>query len=141
MTPRTVAGVESDWEGPRRWRAAMEDALYGPDGFFVREAPGAHFRTSVHASPLFARAVAALLRRVDESLGRPAELSLVDVGAGRGELTADVLRVLDEADEGPAGPARRLRPVAVERAARPAGLDARIEWRADLPPPGSVTGL
>ncbi|HET6633661.1 MAG TPA: SAM-dependent methyltransferase, partial [Streptomyces sp.] len=130
----------------RRWRAAMEDALYGPDGFFVREAPGAHFRTSVHASPLFARAVAELLRRVDAALGEPEEVALVDVGAGRGELLAGVLRVLDaDADADAAadgtGLARRLRPCAVERAARPGGLDARVEWRDGLPAPGSVTGL
>ncbi len=130
--------MESDWNGPRRWRAAMEDALYGPAGFFVCEAPGAHFRTSVHVSPLFARAVAVLLRRVDEALGAPDEIALVDMGAGRGELLVDVLRALD-ADE--PGLAARLRPCAVERAARPPGLDARIDWRAELPAPGTVTGL
>ena len=67
------------------WRAATERALYGHDddpggarngegeGFFVREGPAAHFRTSVHASPLFAGAVARLLCRVDEALGRPGD--------------------------------------------------------------------
>jgi SAM-dependent MidA family methyltransferase len=133
-----VAGVESDREEPRRWRAAMEEALYGADGFFVREAPGAHFRTSVHASSLFAGAVAALLRRVDRALGGPEEVALVDVGSGRGELLVGVLRVLEEDDADLAG---RLRPCAVERAARPAGLDERIVWRGDLPPAGTVTGL
>ena len=44
------------------WRVATERALYGPDGFFRRHRPGAHFRTSVHASPLFAEAVARLAR-------------------------------------------------------------------------------
>jgi SAM-dependent MidA family methyltransferase len=115
------------------WRAAAERALYGPAGFFVRHAPAAHFRTSVHASPLFAAAVARLLLRVDEALGRPAELAFVDVGAGRGELVAGVLAAL------PAPVAARLRPYAVERAGRPAGLDPRVEWRAE-PPPG-VAGL
>lgn len=33
------------------WKQAWDAALYGPDGFFRREAPAAHFRTSVHASP------------------------------------------------------------------------------------------
>ncbi|HWM40287.1 MAG TPA: hypothetical protein VNS49_24605, partial [Streptomyces sp.] len=47
-------------------------------GFFVRERPGAHFRTSVHASPLFAEAVARLLLYVDEALARPPELTVVD---------------------------------------------------------------
>nr|WP_059010970.1 SAM-dependent methyltransferase [Streptomyces specialis] len=112
------------------WRAAAERALYGPNGFFLREAPAAHFRTAVHASPLFARAVAELLTRVDEALGRPAELAFTDVGAGRGELVAGVLAAL------PPAVAARVRPCAVERAPRPAGLDPRIDWRAE-PPPGA----
>ena len=40
------------------WREAWTAAAYGPGGFYARgEAPAAHFRTSVHASPLFAGAV------------------------------------------------------------------------------------
>lgn len=65
----------------------MEAALYGPDGFYVRPGgpgPAGHFRTSVHASPLYAGAVARLLQRVDAELGHPQGLDLVDVGAGRG---------------------------------------------------------
>ncbi|WP_367049144.1 SAM-dependent methyltransferase [Streptomyces sp. Je 1-332] len=112
----------------------MEAALYGPDGFYLRpEGPAGHFRTSVHASPLFAGAVARLLCRVDEALDHPDELAFVDLGAGRGELTAAVLTAL------PADVAARVRACAVERAGRPEGLDRRIEWR-DLPPTG-VTGL
>ncbi|MEU6079941.1 SAM-dependent methyltransferase [Streptomyces sp. NPDC047108] len=126
----------SEDEAPRQgWREAAERALYGPDGFFVRERPGGHFRTSVHASPLFAGAVAALVVRLDQALGRPGELALVDVGAGRGELLADVLRTV------PSGLAARLRPCAVERAPRPAGLDPRIDWRPGLPEAESLTGL
>jgi SAM-dependent MidA family methyltransferase len=119
------------WTG---WRHATEQALYGPEGFYRRpEGPAGHFRTSVHASPLFARAVAALLARTDADLGHPAELALVDVGAGRGELTAAVLAAVPE------DLAARLRPYAVEKADRPAGLDPRVTW-ADAPPQG-VRGL
>ncbi|MGP3972276.1 SAM-dependent methyltransferase [Streptomyces sp. 6N223] len=117
------------------WREATERALYGPSGFFVRQAPAAHFRTSVHASPLFAEAVARLLVAVDAELGCPEELAFVDMGAGRGELAAGVLAAL------PGEAAARLRSYAVERAgARPDGLDGRIEWRPAAPPRG-VTGL
>ncbi|SFD29378.1 SAM-dependent methyltransferase, MidA family [Streptomyces aidingensis] len=124
--------------GPVRWSTAAERALYGDGGFFLREAPGAHFRTAVHASPLFAAAVAGLLRRVDDALGRPAGgVTLVDVGAGRGELLTGVLAAL--AAEPLAGGARRVRLCAVERAARPAGLDERIEWRSEVP--DGFTGL
>src|SRR6266511_1878356 len=68
----------------------MERALYGPDGFYVRAGagPAAHFRTSAHASPLFAHALARLLARVDEALGHPGRLDVVDLGAGRGVLLA-----------------------------------------------------
>lgn len=75
--------------------------------------PAGHFRTSVHVSAHYATAVATLLRRVDTALGHPAELALVDVGAGRGELLTGVLGAL------PAAVRARLRPYAVERAARP----------------------
>lgn len=121
---------------PVRWRAAMEAALYGPGGFYVRPGgpgPAGHFRTSVHASGLYAGAVARLLLRVDAALGHPAALDLVDVGAGRGELLTGVLAAL------PAPTAARVRPYAVERAERPPGLDPRIGWGAA--PPERTTGL
>ncbi|MEV0415356.1 SAM-dependent methyltransferase [Streptomyces sp. NPDC050448] len=121
---------------PVRWRTAMEAALYGPDGFYVRPGgpgPAGHFRTSVHASPLYAGAVARLLRWVDAELGHPQGLDLVDVGAGRGELLTGVLGAL------PAEVAARVRPYAVERAERPDGLDPRIRW-VPVPPEGT-TGL
>ncbi|MFJ9848781.1 SAM-dependent methyltransferase [Streptomyces sp. NPDC101150] len=127
--------MTNEWRG---WRDAMERALYGPDGFYTRPGgpgPAGHFRTSVHASPLYAGAVAALLVHVDAALGHPRELALVDVGAGRGELLTGVLGALPEAV------GARVRPYAVELAARPEGLDPRIEWRAELPAEGSLTGL
>jgi SAM-dependent MidA family methyltransferase len=125
---------DGGWLG---WRAATERALYGPGGFFVRPGdplgPAGHFRTSVHASPRFADAVAALLTRVDEALGHPAELAFVDVGAGRGELAAAVRDRL-------APPvAARLCAYAVERAPRPAGVPPRLRWTAAVP--RGVTGL
>ncbi|MCX4435641.1 SAM-dependent methyltransferase [Streptomyces mirabilis] len=119
------------WRG---WREATEEALYGPSGFYRGpEGPAGHFRTSVHASSLFAAAVARLLCRVDEALGRPAELAFVDMAAGRGELVTSVLAAL------PAEVASRARGYAVERADRPAVLDHRIEWLSR--PPKGITGL
>lgn len=110
----------------------MEHALYGPDGFYTRgERPAAHFRTSVHASQRFAGAVARLAAATDAALGRPARFDLVDVGAGSGELLAELLQA--------APMAGRLHPVAVEIAPRPSGLPSAIEWRHRLP--DSITGL
>ncbi|WP_408645824.1 SAM-dependent methyltransferase [Streptomyces odonnellii] len=132
--PRAVRGIRN---GPRpeRWRTAAEAALYGPGGFYLRpEGPAGHFRTSVHASPLFATAVARLLTATAGRLGTD-EVALVDIGAGRGELLTGILAALPGVlTEGLA-----VRPYAVERAARPPGLDPRIEWCAE-PPPG-VSGL
>jgi SAM-dependent MidA family methyltransferase len=69
----------------RTFRAAWQRALYGPGGFYRRHAPAAHFRTSVHASPLFATA----LIRLAEQLGAD---TVTDIGAGRGELAAEIER-------------------------------------------------
>jgi len=135
---RSGSAGPDDW---LPWRRAAERALYGegggalPPGFYRREAPGAHFRTAVHASPQFAAAVARLLCRVDEALGRPPELALLDVGSGRGELLTAVLAEL------PGEVAARVRAHGVDLAGRPHGLDPRIAWSAELPPRASASGL
>lgn len=105
--------------GPRlpTWREAWTRALYADDGFYRRESPAAHFRTSAHASPLFALAVARLARRHGLAC-------VTDVGAGGGEL----LQHLDHV----AGADLEL--CGVDLAARPTDLPAHIGWSADLPP-------
>ncbi|WP_374987123.1 SAM-dependent methyltransferase [Streptomyces fradiae] len=74
--------------------------MYGPGGFYLRpEGPAGHFRTSVHASRLYAGAVARLLVQVAGELraaGDLDEVVFVDMGAGRGELVTGVLAALDE---------------------------------------------
>jgi SAM-dependent MidA family methyltransferase len=79
----------------RPWREAMQDALYAPAGFYVRERPGAHFRTSVTSGPLFASAVRRLAGLVDDALGRPDPFDVVDIGTGGGELIAGLPDVPD----------------------------------------------
>lgn len=130
------SGADVDEEpGFLPWSAAMDWALYGPGGFFRGpEGPAGHFRTSVHASPLFAGAVLRLLREVDEALGRPDPLWLVDVGAGRGEL---LMGVLSGVGDSPA--VERLRLVAVELADRPEALPGQIEWLDRTPK--AINGL
>jgi SAM-dependent MidA family methyltransferase len=137
------------------WRAAMQDALYGSRGFYARgECAAAHFRTSVHASPRYAAAMLALLREIDASLGHPARLDLVDIGAGRGELLTQVLAMArhiparlpssgqrSAALLAAANPsfAERISAHAVEITPRPEGLDPRIRWHRSVP--SRVTGL
>ncbi|MEV6523477.1 SAM-dependent methyltransferase [Longispora sp. NPDC051575] len=112
------------------WREAMERALYGPDGFFVREAPASQFRTSVHASSQLSAAIATVVRRVDAALGHPETFDIVDIGAGRGELLETLRAELADA---------RFRYTAVEIAERPAGISADIGWVREMPK--GTTGL
>lgn len=112
----------------------MQAALYGPGGFYPRgERPAAHFRTSVHTSARYAAAVLALLHEVDAALGRPAQLDVVDIGAGQGELLSQLLAAAEPSLAG------RIRPHAAEVAPRPPGLAQRIRWAPA--PPSRITGL
>ncbi|MGP4097893.1 SAM-dependent methyltransferase [Nonomuraea sp. KM90] len=115
------------------WRVATERALYGEEGFYLRERPSGHFRTSVSASAAFAGAVVALLAEVDAELGEPDVLDLVDIGAGEGVL---VTQVLDAAEPRLRD---RLRVTAVDLSPRPEGLPERVEWSSSLP--SDITGL
>ena len=107
---------------------AWHQALYGPGGFYRSTSPAEHFRTSVHASPLMAQALARLARAC--SLRR-----VVDIGSGRGEL----LQALADVDPD-------LELVGVDVVARPAGLATSARWvvspgGADLPPLGVSDAL
>ncbi|CAA9355306.1 MAG: SAM-dependent methyltransferase, MidA [uncultured Nocardioidaceae bacterium] len=103
------------------WKSAWDAALYGPGGFFRTQSPAAHFRTSVHASPLFAAALVGLVRRTGLE-------TVVDIGAGRGELLCQI-QALEPS----------LNLLGVEVAPRPDGLDPAVGWTSALPE--SVDGL
>ena len=103
------------------WRTAWDSALYGPSGFYRRHSPADHFRTAVHGSDVLAKALLRLLRECDLD-------TVVDVGAGRGELLVALHRLAPD-----------LELLAVEVAPRPAGLPAAIAWSTVLPE--SVEGL
>lgn len=115
-----VPGLPPPTSAPT-WKAAWDDALYGAAGFFRRESPAAHFRTSVHASTLFAEALVAMVREAGLD-------TVVDVGAGRGEL----LVAMHAVDPG-------LELLGVEVAERPAGLPDAVAWTKALPE--SVEGV
>lgn len=135
MSPRWPCppSAEARREAWLTWRDATQQALYAENGFYRRPPASASFRTSVHASPRYAAALLRLLQAVDTDLDRPARLDLVDIGAGRGELLAQVA-ALARGDL-----ARRLRLTAVEIGGRPGGLTRRIAWQHELP--RAVTGL
>lgn len=72
----------------------MADALYGPSGFYTT---GGHagrrgdFLTSPEVGPLFGAVVARYLDAEWRRLGRPAEFTVIDAGAGPGTLARSVL--------------------------------------------------
>jgi SAM-dependent MidA family methyltransferase len=108
----------------------MDDALYGPAGFYRSPgAPARHFRTAAHASPLWAGAVTELAVRVDDVLGTPDGFTIVEIGAGGGELLTGLA----------AHAPRRWSLVGVDVAPRPADLPDRVQW-SDKAPTG-ITGL
>jgi SAM-dependent MidA family methyltransferase len=118
------------------WSVAWQRAAFGPDGFYTSGpvttlGPSAFFRTSVHVGAVVHRALARLLVEVDERLGHPERLDLVDVGAGRAELIAGMLAAL------PDEIGARVHAVAIDVRPAPSDLDPRITWVAS-PAPGSV---
>jgi SAM-dependent MidA family methyltransferase len=108
----------------------MTDALYGPAGFYRSSgAPARHFRTSVHASPQWTDAIAELGRRVDAGLGQPDGFTVVDMGAGGGELIGALAATAPE----------RWSLVGVDVAPRPGDLPQRVQWLPE--PPQRNSGL
>ena len=118
--------------GPIPFAAFMEEALYGEAGYYNRPDPpigeAGDFVTGASLSPLFGRATARLLRRLDRALGRPAEL--FEAGYGTGAHLGNVIEALS-------GDGRRV--LAWDRVARPAppGVE-RVEHLSDIEP---VDGL
>jgi SAM-dependent MidA family methyltransferase len=111
--------------GPIRFGAFVDLALYGPGGFFTRGRgagrAGRDFLTSPEVGSLFGACVARALDAEWARLGRPDPFVVVEGGAGTGRLARDVLRVRPAC-----GPA--LHYVLVERSAA-----ARAEQASRLP--------
>jgi len=83
--------------GPITFAELQELALYEPDDGFFSAGGGAgragrDFVTSPEVGPLFGALVARYVDDAWERLGRPDPFVVVEAGAGRGRLAADVLR-------------------------------------------------
>jgi SAM-dependent MidA family methyltransferase len=119
-------------EGPIPFSVFMEEALYGEAGYYNRPDPpigeAGDFVTGASLSPLFGRATARLLRRLDRALGRPADL--FEAGYGTGAHLGNVVTALS-------GEARRV--LAWDRVARPAPPGVEVAERLDEV--GPVDGL
>ena len=103
-------------EGPISFSEFQAAALYDEDhGFFAQGAgagrAGLDFVTSPEVGTLFGALVARYLDDAWRRLGTPDPFLVVEAGAGRGRLAADVLRASPEC-------ARALRYVLVERSSR-----------------------
>jgi SAM-dependent MidA family methyltransferase len=102
----------------------MAESLYGDPGFYrTSGAPAQHFRTAAHTGATWATAIAALAAQVDEALGGRADFAVVDIGAGGGELLAELARIVPG----------RWSLVGVDVADRPPGLSRRVAWQRGFP--------
>jgi len=122
-------------EGPIPFDTFLEHALYDPDeGFFSRGGgagrAGRDFVTSPEVGTLFGLLVSRVLEQWWQRLGEPDPFVVVDVGAGRGRLAADVLRAAPRC-------APALRYVLVERTA---ALRAAQRELVDLEPAERALG-
>ena len=97
----TLIRDEISHAGPIPFRRFMELALYQPEhGYYVqgRDPFGAagDFFTNSQLQPVFGRLLARQIGCWYEEMGRPAEFTVVEVGAGRGETIGVVRRVLPQ---------------------------------------------
>jgi SAM-dependent MidA family methyltransferase len=124
--------------GPIPFAVFMEEALYGEGGYYRRgDLPigeAGDFVTGSSFSPLFGRATARLLRRLDDRLGRPADF--LEAGPGTGAHLANVVATLldtgTEAERHLWGWDRVVRPL-------PAGV-SRVEDLAEIED-GGIEGM
>ncbi|MEA2691605.1 MAG: hypothetical protein QOJ16_992, partial [Acidobacteriota bacterium] len=118
---------------PLPFATFMESALYGPEGYYRRPdlpiGETGDYVTGSSLSPLFGRATARLLSRLDRALGHPADF--FEAAYGTGAHLASVVAG--------SGPGRRF--LAWDRIERP--VPAGVERVADLEalPEAGIEGL
>src|SRR5882672_913983 len=81
----------------------MDLALYHPTfGYYARAVQrsgrAGDFFTSVDVGPLFGEMLAIQISEMAEVVSRQSSVDLVEVGAGYGRLSADILRALRQRD-------------------------------------------
>ena len=80
-------------DGPIPFRRFMELALYHPEHGYYRRAGerfgrSGDFFTAEQLQPVFGALIAARLRELFDQLGRPADFTVVELGAGRAQMAA-----------------------------------------------------
>src|SRR5215471_4633428 len=96
---RKLESLARTGERSVRFDRFMEAVLYDPEfGYYERPervpGPRGDFVTAVQLRPLFARTLAARILAEFDRLGRPDWFRVLDVGAGAGQLAADVIAEL-----------------------------------------------
>ena len=116
--------------GPVPFAEVMGEALYGESGYYRRQTvpigPEGDFVTGSSISPLFGRATAEVIRRLDRALGRPVDF--LEVGYGSGAHLGSVLESLDAVS--------RRRVIAVDRVKRQ--LPSSVEVMEEVPDPEEI---
>ena len=119
----------------------MELALYHPEHGYYGRSPrrigrGGDFFTAVSVGPLYGRLLAQVAQETWETLGRPADFTLIEQGAHDGQLAADIWQGLQNHPLGAVAryaivePRSAYREVQQQRL-RPLMGD-RVEWTEDL---------
>lgn len=95
---RIRAAIDAD--GPITFARFMDEALYGPGGYYEQHPVGRDrgFVTAPHVHPVFADLLRFALLELRDGLGRPDPLRLVELGAGDGTLAAQLLAGLRDVD-------------------------------------------
>ena len=92
MSPLTeILRAEIDRDGPISFHRFMETALYHPEHGYYRRARdpfgrSGDFYTAEQIQPVFGRLMAGFIRSLWRELGQPADFTVVELGAGRGEM-------------------------------------------------------
>jgi SAM-dependent MidA family methyltransferase len=101
------------------WIDGWQEAAFGPDGFYQQQSPYAHFATSVSQDAL----APALLPYLLSALDHLDSVTVVDVGAGNGDLGVQLHDLLNE------NLRLRVHFLALDLGPRPIHLPEFIQWR------------
>ena len=103
MTPlEEQIAAEIRRRGPLTFRRFMELALYHPEhGYYQRPrdpfGAGGDFYTNSQLQPVFGRLLAQQIQQWYREMGAPPDFTVIEMGAGRAETSAEIQRCLPEA--------------------------------------------